>query len=50
MTVDHARKAVLFLLDGRMLVRQAGFQGDMTMAYGSKDKTAKCPKKSGGKQ
>lgn len=56
MTVDHERRPVLYLPDGRVLVRQAGFRGETAMttqnAYGGarKDSTAKCPKKSGGKK
>lgn len=46
MTVDHERKPVLYLPDGRVLVRQAGFRMEETMAKDS----GKTPKKGGGKK
>lgn len=46
LTVDHERKPVLYLPDGRALVRQAGFRQEPQMAKGS----GKTPKKGGPKK
>lgn len=50
--VEHSHRPVLYLPDGRMLVRQAGFRGTPVTEqcnYGKgKGGSAKSPKKSGG--
>ena len=49
MTVEFARRPVLYLADGRAIVRHAGFRShEANMSYGKG--SAKTPKKSGGKK
>ena len=51
MSVDWARRPVLYLADGRAVVRHAGFRrNEADMSYGKGGGSAKTPKKSGGKK
>jgi hypothetical protein len=49
MSVDHEHRPVLYLPDGRVLVRAAGFRGDTAMKSG-KGGSEKFPKSGGGKK